>query len=248
MKTILFLLVLVGIAIVANSEASKKKIKKDVSFDKGEKKSVDDDRSVKNVKNKYNSKTDSSRVMPGISIPGVPSSPNTNTLSLLDLIQSLNPDLFKTLDCILDKLGLNPDECQLLGLDSNSRGDTLGRFGREDRCDDCNPDSDNPLSSMSNICPILNNVTSYISCYLGKLEILDCLDYVVECFTALTDCLEEYLKQLYANDITCDDLLTFLEYDLGLVLNILYKLLGGSFWLNSPSEIPDFCFELGLFK
>ncbi|XP_023230891.1 uncharacterized protein LOC111630955 [Centruroides sculpturatus] len=240
MKTILFLLVVVGIAVVANSEASEKGIKKDVSFDKGKKGSVDGVRGGQNVKDKFNFKKDSSRIF----FPGMPSS-NPNLVTLLGILNNLNLDIEGFLECILGKLMINLDQCHLQLGSIYLRGDTQDRFGRKDRCDNCGTNSSDPLASMNELCPTLNNITSYLGCILDQLHNLDCLDYIDGCLTKLLECLSIYLNLLFSNEIDCDDLLDFLEYVLKVVGGILDTLLDGSFGTTTP-EVPDFCLALGL--
>ncbi|XP_023230880.1 uncharacterized protein LOC111630950 [Centruroides sculpturatus] len=252
MKTILFLLVLVGITIVENTEASKKEIKKDVSFDKGERMPVDKAKSAGNMKDKFYFKKYSNRIgdLTGI-IPGNNPPAIVSVSDILKGFRNLSLDDF--FHCTERKLGANLEKCyrglELLGLNVSSivmfLDDKLlgGTIRRENECDSCNLDDwKTGFLNLSQECELLDNITNYLACVFDQLKNFDCIDYINSSLRSLESCLADFLDRFYNDpNYECRNLYDDLERVLQLLGSIIITLLGGT--VSNP-EIPEFCIKI----
>ncbi|XP_067128810.1 uncharacterized protein [Centruroides vittatus] len=246
MKTILFLVVLIGIATVDNSEASKKEIKEDVLLD-AEKKgdlSVEEDSRQGGL----------TGVLQGIvnSLPtGSPGISDMTTSGLLKgLLDSL--DTYNLTGCLIRQTGIDLQKCfnSLAVLNLNVSGATVvlnellyGNSGRADQCSSCSENSlTTSTSSANSLCPTLSNITDNIACVLREFSKLYCLPYVDDAVRILLECLGNYVDNISTNggnETACK----IFENDLGVLLgdieNIVSGILGGK--VSDPSALRFEC-------
>ncbi|XP_067139856.1 uncharacterized protein [Centruroides vittatus] len=275
MKTILFLVVLIGIAIVENSHESEKEIKKyGGKIEESRQKSGDFVRSGGNPMNEHVLEKDSKRLLKGDGMDngildivseifsGIPvNTPGGSMVTYDGLLENLLKDfnLAKFINCTLNQLQSNMDKCfrglLLNGLNISSvyfniNALLFGINGRDDECTTCGgKDLDTQLTLLEDLCPLVANITYYLGCIVKETSKLSCFNYIGTRVQEILYCIGEYVEALSSGreGYNC---ITFGKNVIGLttvVLNLLDDFLGAtSNEMISQSETKYECRKLGL--
>ncbi|XP_067139257.1 uncharacterized protein [Centruroides vittatus] len=204
MKTILFLVVLIGIAIVENSHESEKEITKyGGKIEESRQKSGDFVRSGGNPMNEHVLEKDSKRLLKGVGMNNgildevseifsdIPvNTPGGSMVTYDGLLENLLKDfnLAKFINCTLNQLQSNMDKCfrglLLNGLNISSvyfniNALLFGINGRNDECTTCGgQDLDTQLTLLEDLCPLVANITYYLGCIVKETSKLSCFNYI----------------------------------------------------------------------
>ncbi|XP_023241892.1 uncharacterized protein LOC111640124 [Centruroides sculpturatus] len=213
MKTILFLVVLIGIATVENSKASKNEMKKDVSFAAG----MQFERIVEEEVSKRlgqlqwpSSSSNGVLVFVGDTVQFVsdivPDNFNYTTVRLVaDILRNI--DIYNLTTCILNELGSDLEKClrelEVLGLNVSYIAREINKLlsgpdAREESCSSCGGGQTPGFTPSANMdyCNLIGNLTDNLECILHELGKLKCQQYLSEQYKPLVDCVGQFIGSL----------------------------------------------------
>ncbi|XP_023220118.1 uncharacterized protein LOC111640119 [Centruroides sculpturatus] len=216
MKTILFLVVLIGIATVENSKASKNEMKKGVSFSAG--------KQGKRIIEEVSKQLGQRQMWP--SWPSWPSIDGGILDEIGDFFNELNfpsnddytvigfvANLLKTIDlynftaCIVRELGSDLEKClrelEELGINASYILREINKLlsgpdAREESCSTCGGGQTPVFTPSANMdyCNLIGNLTDNLECVLEQLAKLKCQEYLSDCFEPLVTCLGQFIGSL----------------------------------------------------
>ncbi|XP_023222387.1 uncharacterized protein LOC111623889 [Centruroides sculpturatus] len=275
MKTVLFIVVLIGIESVENTHELEKEIKKyGRKIEENQQKSGDFVRSGGNLMNEQVLGKDSKRLLQGDEMTngiidvvseilgGIPvNMPGGSMVTYDGLLENLLKDfnLAKFINCTLNQLQSNMDKCfrglllngfNISSVYFNINALLFGINGREDECTTCGgKDLDIQLTLLENLCPLVANITYYLGCIVKETSKLSCFNYIGTRLQETLYCIGEYVEALSSGEegYNC---IVFGKNIGGLttvVLNLLDDFLGDtSNQMISQSETKYECRKLGL--
>ncbi|XP_023241886.1 uncharacterized protein LOC111640117 [Centruroides sculpturatus] len=206
MKIIAFFVVLIGIATVENSKASKNGIRKDVSFAAGNQ----DKRIVEEVSKQLPSLSGGVLDVIGSTGDGQNGiAPYNFDYTAVRVVADIlkNIDVYNFTACIVNELGTNLEKClrelEELGLYISfilREIDKLlsGKDAREESCSSCGNRQIPGFTPSPNMdyCNFIGNLTDNLECVFHELGKLRCQQYLSDTFKPFVDCLGDFVGSL----------------------------------------------------